>query len=279
MTRTWAAVILGLMVGACRPGGDVIEVGPGPGSAGPAPADLTTGTVVRVNDGDSVLVETGTGDVEVRMMGINSPELDECFGPEAHDRLTALVDGQEVGLEIVGQDQFDRTLAHLWLGDLLIDLDQVAGGFAIATTPPAEGDPHGGTLLDAEEGAYTEGWGLWSETVCGASGPGPAVEVDEESSSFDPRGPDEEVLGEEWVALTGDEAVDLGGWVIRDESSEHRCHLPSGLAIEPGVVLEVTSLDPCWDPGDRSVWNNGGDMALLLDTTGRVVARHRYVGE
>jgi endonuclease YncB( thermonuclease family) len=272
-------MILGVIIAACRPAGDVIEVGPGPGSAGPAPGDLTTGIVVRVNDGDSLVVETGTGDVEVRMMGINSPERDECFGPEAHDRLTALVDRQEVGLEVVGQDQFDRTLAHVWLGELLVNLDQVGGGFAIATTPPEEGDPHGGTLLDAEDTAFERGQGMWSETACGASGPIPAVEVDGEESSFDPRGPDEEVLEEEWVALTADEPVDLGGWVIRDESSEHRCHLPPGLAIDPGVLLRVASTETCWDPGARSVWNNGGDMALLLDTTGRVVARHRYVGE
>jgi hypothetical protein len=40
----------------------------------------------------------------------------------------------------------------------------------------------------------------------------------------------------------------------------------------------VTSIDPCWDPGDSSVWNNGGDMTLLLDASGRVVTRHRYLG-
>jgi hypothetical protein len=213
------------------------------------------------------------------MMGINSPERDECFGLQAEDRLIALVDGQEVGLEEVGQDQFDRTLAYVWLGDLLVNLDQVDGGFAIATTPPEDGDPHGETVLDAEEAAFEAGQGMWSETACGASGLLPEVEVDGPASSFDPRGPDEEVLGEEWVALTAVEAVELGGWVIRDESSEHRCHLPSGLTIEPGDVLRVASTDPCWDPGERSVWNNGGDMALLLDTTGRVVARHRYSGE
>jgi micrococcal nuclease len=278
MTRTWTAAILGLVIGACQPSG-VDDPDPGPGAGGSAPGGTTTGTVVRVNDGDSVVVETGASDVEVRMMGINSPEREECFGLEAEDRLIALVDGQEVGLEEVGQDQFDRTLAYVWLGDLLVNLDQVDGGFAIATTPPEDGDAHGETLLDAEDAAFEAGQGMWSETVCGASGLLPEVEVDGPASSFDPRGPDEEVLGEEWVALTAGEAVELGGWVIRDESSEHRCHLPSGLTIEPGDVLRVASTDPCWDPGERSVWNNGGDMALLLDTTGRVVARHRYSGE
>jgi micrococcal nuclease len=279
VTRIGGAALLALLLAACRPAGDIDDGAPGTGAGGTAPDGLVTGTVARVNDGDSLVVETGSRDVEVRMMGINSPERDECFGAEAEDRLIELVDGQEVGLEEVGQDQFDRTLAYVWLGDRLVNLDQVNGGFAIATTPPEDGDPHGETLLDAEDAAFEAGQGMWSETVCGASGAIPPVVVDGPASSFDPRGPDEEVLGEEWVAFSSDEAVELGGWVIRDESSEHRCHLSSGLTIDPGIGLTVASTDPCWDPGDTSVWNNGGDMALLLDTTGRVVARHRYLGE
>jgi micrococcal nuclease len=272
------AALLALLLTGCQPIA-VVDGDPGSEGGGPSPGDLTTGVVVRVNDGDSVIVETGSGDVEVRMMGINSPERDECFGPEAEDRLIELLDGQPVGLEEVGRDQFDRTLAHVWLGDLLVNLDQVDGGFAIATTPPEEGDLHGEELLAAEDAAFEAGQGMWSETVCGASGPVPPVEVDGPASSFDPRGPDEEVLGEEWVAFSAEEAVDLGGWVIRDESSEHRCRLPSGLTVRPDGGLTVASSDPCWDPGNTSVWNNGGDMVLLLDSTGRVVARHRYLGE
>jgi hypothetical protein len=236
------------------------------------------GAVERVNDGDSLVAATGSGDVEVRLMGINTPERDECFGPEAEQRLADLIDGQEVGLEVVGQDQFGRTLAYVWLGDLLVNLDQVAGGFAIATTAPEEGDPHGQTLLEAEDEAFAARDGMWSETVCGASGPLPPVIIDSDASSFDPRGPDEEVLGDEYVALAGEEPVDLGGWVIRDESSEHRCHLRSDVIVRPGDPLIVASTDQCWDPGNSPVWNNGGDLALLLDTSGRIVARHRYLG-
>jgi micrococcal nuclease len=247
------------------------------GANGSAPGGLTNGTVVRVNDGDSVLVETGSGDVEVRLMGINTPERDECYGPEAEERLIELVDGQAVSLEEVGRDQFDRTLAYLWLGDLLVNFDQVAEGFAIASTPE-EDDPHGDDLVEAEDAAFDARAGMWSETACGASGPIPPIEVDGSASSFDPPGPDEDILDQELVAFSSEEQVNLGGWVLRDESSQHRCHLPSGAFIDPSAGLVVTSVDPCWEPGDSSVWNNGGDMALLLDASGRVVTRHRYLG-
>ena len=269
MTRFGAVVLITVLVAACQPTGET-NGDLNSGANGSAPGGLTDGTVVRVNDGDSVLVETGSGDIEVRLMGINTPERDECYGPEAEERLIELVDGETVGLEEIGQDQFDRTLAYLWLGDLLLNLEQVEQGFAIASTPEA-GDPHGGPILDAEGEAFDARLGLWSETACGASGPIPPVQVDISASNFDPPGPDEDVLDQEWVAFSSEELVDTGGWVIRDESSQHRCRLPTGAFIDPGESLVVTSIDPCWNPGDSSVWNNGGDMALLLDASGRVV--------
>jgi hypothetical protein len=38
----------------------------------------------------------------------------------------------------------------------------------------------------------------------------------------------------------------------------------------------VTSDNPGWEPGGTPVWNNDGDMALLLTTGGAVASRQRY---
>jgi Staphylococcal nuclease homologue len=211
-------------------------------------------------------------------MGVNAPERDECHYQESSDHLTGLIDGESVGLEVISTDQFDRTLAHVWLDDLLVNQDLVSGGFAIATTPPEEGDPHGEALIAAEEGAFEAGVGLWSETVCGSATPLPEITIDAGDSVFDPSGPDDEVLDTEWVSVTSTETVDAGGWTIRDESSQHRCHLASGTVVTEETGLVVTSADECWDPGNSSVWNNGGDMILVLDESGTIVARHRYTG-
>jgi endonuclease YncB( thermonuclease family) len=264
------------LIAGCQPG----EVGGEPPRSGPSdafPPGIATGTVARVNDGDSLVVDTGSGQIEVRLMGINAPESDECSGPEAAARLAGLVDEETVGVEEVGQDQFDRTLAYLWLGDLLLNLDQVANGLAIATTPE-EGDARGPAIVAAEDGAFEAGLGMWSETACGASGPRPEVGVDGAASSFDPSGPDEEALEQEWVSLSSGAGVAVADWVIRDESAQHRCRLPTGALVGPGTGLSVTSADPCWSPGRSPVWNNGGDMVLLLEPSGRVAARLRYEG-
>ena len=251
--------------------------GPAEGTADP-PGDLIPGRVERVSDGDSGVVTTEDSDVEVRLMGVNAPEQDECHYQESREHLAGLIEGASVGLEVISTDQFDRTLAYVWLNDLLVNEDLVSGGFAIATTPPEDGDPHGESLIAAEEDAFRAGLGLWSPTACGSAVSLPETTIDSGGSVFDPSGPDDEVLDEEWVSLTSTETVDAGGWTIRDESSQHRCRLAPGTLLPEGDGLIVTSADECWDPGNSSVWNNGGDMILVLDDSGTVVARHRYNG-
>ncbi|MGH8914094.1 MAG: thermonuclease family protein [Acidimicrobiia bacterium] len=242
-----------------------------------APERLESSLVTRVNDGDSIVVDVAGEEVEVRLVGINSPESDECFYQEAADHLSDLIEGNTVEVEVTGTDQFGRTLGHVWLDDSSLSFEQVAAGLAIATSP-GEGETRSDELMAAEEKAFSDQVGLWGRDVCGASGPLPDVSIDGPGSRFDPAGPDQDVLDEEWVRLESRDMADLGGWTVRDESSAHRCSLPEGHVMAPGGDFDVTSSDPCWDPGQTPVWNNGGDMALLLDPAGRVVARHRYHG-
>ena len=271
MSSPAGALCLAILLCSCRAPGQA------EGTADP-PGDLIPGRVERVSDGDSGVVVTEGSDVEVRLMGVNAPEQDECHHQESRDHLAGLIEGASIGLEMISTDQFDRTLAYVWLDDLLVNEDLVRGGFAIATTAPEDGDPHGESLIAAEEDAYTAGVGLWSVTACGPAGSMPEITIDSSESVFDPSGPDDEVLDEEWVSLTSTETVDAGGWTIRDESSQHRCRLAPGTLISEEDGLIVTSADECWDPGNSSVWNNGGDMILVLDDSGTVVARHRYTG-
>jgi endonuclease YncB( thermonuclease family) len=255
------AAAAGSILVACTPlttGGTEPE---GPGDA--------VAVVTRVYDGDTVEVESGGRRFDVRLDGLNAPDDGECLYAEAGDRLEAMVGDRDLTIEEHGIDQFDRVLASLWDFDISVNESMVATGMAIATTPGEDGGPD---LIDVEETAYQDGLGLW-----GGCGAGPAPEVVIERVDHDPPGPDDERLDEEAVILVneGPAVVDLEGWVLRDESSRHRHHFGS-VVLDPGETVTVTSADPGWDPGGGSVWNNGGDMALLLDGGGRVVARLRY---
>jgi endonuclease YncB( thermonuclease family) len=225
-------------------------------------------TVTWVYDGDTIEVEQDGRVFDVRLDGVNAPEQGECFHQEATSHLVAMVQGGEIDLVVTGEDQFDRVLAMVWDGEVWVNHDLVANGAAIATTD-SDGDS---SLIVAEEQAYEKAVGLWGACASGSEHP-----IDIHSIAYDPAGPDDEVLDAEAVVLVnhGDVPVDLDGWALRDESSRHRFRF-DGVTIGPGERLTVTSADDGWDPGTTPVWNNDGDIALLLDSEGRIVARYRY---
>jgi len=98
---------------------------------------------------------------------------------------------------------------------------------------------------------------------------------------FDPDGPDLDDLNEEWVRIAnrGDAAVDLRGWVVRDESASNRFRFPDGLRLQAGRAITLRT--GCgtddednlhWCRSGAAVWNNDGDTAFLLDPDGNIVA-------
>jgi hypothetical protein len=107
----------------------------------------------------------------------------------------------------------------------------------------------------------------------------PPISFDPDASSTDPPGDDGDRLHSEVISLInlGDQPVDLAGWGLRDGSSRHRfLFATGGSVIAPGGRIDVASSSPGWVPGGEPVWSNRGDIAILLDDSGLVVARWRY---
>ncbi len=236
---------------------------------------LASGEVVAISDGDTFDFATDAGEVTVRLLGVNAPERDECFHDEAARGLELALESGKVSLEPHGLDQFGRTLAYVWAGDTFVNLTLVESGLAIATTPD-EDENRGADLVAAEEAAYEDRVGLWSSTACGGV---PAdADLAIEASGANPPGDDADVLHLERVTVlnNGELETDLSNWALRDESSANRFRFRDGSIIGRGSRLDVTSDDPGWEPGEGPVWNNRGDMALLLTPGGAVVARHRF---
>jgi len=72
---------------------------------------------VRVRDGDSIVVMRGGVGVEVRLDGIDCPELAQAFGKKAKNLTSGLVFGKAVRLVGKGKDRYDRELAEVFLLD------------------------------------------------------------------------------------------------------------------------------------------------------------------
>ena len=231
--------------------------------------------VSTVADGDSFRAESPAGEIEVRLLGVNSPELDECHGQPAKDALVDLIENRTIGLATEPElDQFDRVLARAVVNEIYVNWQMVRDGHSVVVT---DGSTDRDTLLEAEDAARTSEIGMWASDICGAVGPRAALEIT--SVNFDPPGPDDD----ESVTITnyGSDSIDLLGFVLRDESSVNRFVFPdttlaSGqeLMIVRGCGGGEEGTIP-WCTG-QPIWNNEGDTALLLDEAGRIVDMRRY---
>jgi endonuclease YncB( thermonuclease family) len=89
------------------------------------------GKVVGISDGDTITVlDASKQQHKIRLEGIDAPESHQAFGARAKQELSSLVFGKEVRVDIRGRDQYGRELGHISVGDLWINRDLVAAGFA-----------------------------------------------------------------------------------------------------------------------------------------------------
>lgn len=252
-------------------------------SAGAAPTASTVpraadqvASLVRVEDGDSLLVEIDGIEERVRLIGIDAPERGECHADRSAQNLQAAIAGS-IGLVGPERDRFGRILSFATSGDTDLNLSAIQSGSAIATL----GHPRAAEFLAAESEAAERRLGMWAEDACGATIPLPDVRV--WSVEADPPGRDEDSPNAEFAAVTnGGPPIDLTGWVLRDGTSSHRFRFPSGFVLESGATVLVrsgcgtpTPTDLYWC-SEEPVWGNQGDIALLLDERGTVVSHLRY---
>jgi micrococcal nuclease len=95
--------------------------------------------VTTVHDGDTFRCR---GDVRVRLLLIDAPEIDQPLGPAARDALRAMVPpGATVWLEfdVQRRDRYGRTLAYVWTaerGGRLVNFDMAEAGWVAAVVFP-----------------------------------------------------------------------------------------------------------------------------------------------
>lgn len=249
-------------------------------SAGPTTAPLIDGKqadVAVVLDGDSLDVSIDGERTEVRLLGINAPERDECFDQEARAALSELA-GSRVSLAATELDQFGRTLAYVTNeSGVLVNLELVTNGFALALTSDHE---RLSQFKAAEQEAFEARAGLWSTDACG---PSADTNVIIRRIQADAPGDDAQQPEGEWVEIRneGREPLSMAGWVLRDESSRHRFIFRSDYSLPSSTTLRILS-GMGNNPGvgdwsaDEPVWSNRGDTAYLLDPAGNIVYRLGY---
>jgi len=103
------------------------------GKIGFLPRDLKplmTGTVTRVKDGDTFVLDDL---YNLRMDGINAPEMDEPEGPASKEYLESLILGRQVDIHVDMDDRMDhynRVIGVVYLGKRNICDEMVDAGHA-----------------------------------------------------------------------------------------------------------------------------------------------------
>lgn len=150
------------------------RAGLGSGGAPPAGGDARTARVVRVVDGDTIVVALGGRQERVRYIGVDTPETVkpqtpvQCFGKAASAANRRLVAGRRVRLvaDVEARDRYGRLLAYVYRepDGLFVNAELVRRGFAtVATFPPNV--RHAARLRALAAQARRAGRGLWS--ACG----------------------------------------------------------------------------------------------------------------
>lgn len=125
-------------------------------------------TVIDVIDGDTVIIDDAKHS-RVRYLNIDTPEIPLQNSPgdpmalEAWDFNSDLVDGKKVRLEFDEQkyDPYGRILAHVYVGDLLVNEELLKQGLAtVLTIEPNY--MYSDIMHDAEDEAKKQKRGIWS---------------------------------------------------------------------------------------------------------------------
>jgi micrococcal nuclease len=132
---------------------------------------ITSATVERVVDGDTVVLSIAGTEERVRLIGVDAPESvapevpEQCYGAEASQALAdVLPAGTEVRIvrDVEGRDRYERLLLYLYRSqdDLFVNRWLVEGGFADAVSYEPN-VTHEIELNQAKQAAVAAGAGLW----------------------------------------------------------------------------------------------------------------------
>jgi micrococcal nuclease len=134
----------------------------------PSPSEQEAVKVVRVVDGDTLVLEHG---VRVRFLGVNTPEIahddqpEEPLGQEAKEFTRKFIEGKSITLEYdqEREDQYGRTLAYVYADGQMLNEALIEAGFSEAVTRHPYRSDRKRLFEAAEQRAYGKKLGIWAQ--------------------------------------------------------------------------------------------------------------------
>lgn len=124
-----------------------------------AMAKALDGVVSHVTDGDTLWLRPASGPpVQVRLQGLDAPEICQPFGRQARQALAARVLHRTVRISVRARDKYHRSVGTLSLEGEDVGAWLVAGGFAWSARYRGRDGPYARQELSARQGRI----GLWA---------------------------------------------------------------------------------------------------------------------
>lgn len=149
----------------------------------PAPEGAPLYKVLRVVDGDTIVIEVDGKSESIRMIGVDTPELNDsrtgvqCFAKEAAEKTKVLVTGKNIFLEKDDsqgeRDKYKRLLGYVFLENgAFVNKALIAGGFAHEYTYDGA-YKYQKQFKAAQVEAKQSELGLWAPNACPEEKPVP----------------------------------------------------------------------------------------------------------
>jgi len=119
------------------------------------------GEVIKVLDGDSLVVRRGKKKVEIRLYGIDAPEYRQRYALVARTNLSRLLRGHQVEVERMDVDDYGREVALVRQQGVLVNEELVRLGAAWVYPRYCRAEPYCSRWRELEQEARRERRGLW----------------------------------------------------------------------------------------------------------------------
>lgn len=241
--------------------------------------------VNHVIDGDTVVLEDGR---KIRYLGINSPEVGQPFHNEALKLNEDLVLEKEVYLEYDKEksDRYGRTLAYLFINNLLVNAEIAIRGLAISESIQPN-IKYQKEIMDAQAQAKANCQGMW-ESLCkeNADSSNEKACVKITNINADAKGNDNQNKNGEWIEFMNScgQTISLNGYLLKDTSASNK-YVFKDFSLNANSLVKLysgcgqnNSSDLYWQCPQLkyAVWNNSGDEAFLYNEKGELVADYKY---
>jgi endonuclease YncB( thermonuclease family) len=131
-----------------------------------ASAEVITGIVVGITDGDTVtLLDAQNQQHKIRLAGIDAPEKNQPYGQASKKNLSDLAYQQTINADCSKADRYGRLICRLLVRGKDVNLVQVSDGFAwhYKKYESEQSIDDRRLYASAEEGARAAKRGLWQE--------------------------------------------------------------------------------------------------------------------